>query len=72
MSWAWKRLLILLFLCQNFEDYVTWADDSKVRKHVMRYNDKLDDFDLLWVVNERLTCIWFVQKNITQKELSNQ
>jgi U3 small nucleolar ribonucleoprotein protein IMP3 len=29
------------------EDYVTWVDSSKVRKTVQKYNDKLDDFDLL-------------------------
>eukprot|EP00934_Nitzschia_sp_Nitz4_P004636 Nitzschia sp. Nitz4//scaffold191_size41780//25503//26048//NITZ4_007471-RA/size41780-processed-gene-0.48-mRNA-1//-1//CDS//3329540193//4626//frame0 len=29
------------------EDYVTWVDTSKVRRAVQKYNDKLDDFDLL-------------------------
>jgi U3 small nucleolar ribonucleoprotein protein IMP3 len=29
------------------EDYVTWVDTSKVRRTVQKYNDKLDDFDLL-------------------------
>mmetsp|Transcript_12060 Transcript_12060/g.33203 ORF Transcript_12060/g.33203 Transcript_12060/m.33203 type:complete len:182 (+) Transcript_12060:115-660(+) len=29
------------------EDYVTWVDSSKVRRTVAKYNDKLDDFDLL-------------------------
>lgn len=29
------------------EDYVTWVDTSKIKKHIMKYNDKLDDFDLL-------------------------
>ena len=32
---------------RNMEDFVTWVDSSKVRKTVQRYNDKLDDFDLL-------------------------
>jgi len=32
---------------RNLEDYVTWVDSSKIRRHVMKYNDKLDDFDLL-------------------------
>mmetsp|Transcript_3698 Transcript_3698/g.5379 ORF Transcript_3698/g.5379 Transcript_3698/m.5379 type:complete len:184 (+) Transcript_3698:150-701(+) len=32
---------------RNMEDYVTWVDSSKIRRHVMKYNDKLDDFDLL-------------------------
>lgn len=29
------------------EDFVTWTDSSRVRRAVDRYNDKLDDFDLL-------------------------
>jgi U3 small nucleolar ribonucleoprotein protein IMP3 len=29
------------------EDFVTWVDTSKIRRHVDKYNDRLDDFDLL-------------------------
>ena len=29
------------------EDFVTWVDTSKIRRKVLAYNDKLDDFDLL-------------------------
>lgn len=29
------------------EDFVTWVGGSKVRKGILRYRDKLDDFDLL-------------------------
>mmetsp|Transcript_75 Transcript_75/g.195 ORF Transcript_75/g.195 Transcript_75/m.195 type:complete len:182 (+) Transcript_75:209-754(+) len=32
---------------RNLEDYVTWVDASKIRRTVEKYNDKLDDFDLL-------------------------
>ena len=32
---------------RTFEDYVTWVDSSKIKKTIMRYNDKLDDYDLL-------------------------
>lgn len=32
---------------KSMEDYVTWVDSSKVRRAVHKYNDKLDDFDLL-------------------------
>jgi U3 small nucleolar ribonucleoprotein protein IMP3 len=32
---------------KSMEDYVTWVDASKVRRAVHKYNDKLDDFDLL-------------------------
>ena len=32
---------------KTFEDYVTWVDSSKIKRAVMTYNDKLDDFDLL-------------------------
>lgn len=32
---------------RSLEDFVTWADDSKIKRHIARYNNKLDDFDLL-------------------------
>lgn len=32
---------------RSMEDYVTWVDSSKIRRAVMRYNDQLDDYDLL-------------------------
>ncbi|TPX67884.1 hypothetical protein SpCBS45565_g03489 [Spizellomyces sp. 'palustris'] len=32
---------------RNMEDFVTWVDTSKIKRKIMKYNDKLDDFDLL-------------------------
>jgi U3 small nucleolar ribonucleoprotein protein IMP3 len=32
---------------RSLEDYVTWVDQSKIKRTVQKYNDKLDDFDLL-------------------------
>lgn len=32
---------------RTFEDYVTWVDSSKIKRVVMQYNDKVDDFQLL-------------------------
>ena len=32
---------------RNMEDFVTWVDDSKVNMTVRKYNDKLDDFDMM-------------------------
>ncbi len=32
---------------RNMEDFVTWVDTSKIRRNVMAYNDKVDDFELL-------------------------
>lgn len=32
---------------RNMEDFVTWVDSSKIKQHVMNYNDERDDFDLL-------------------------
>jgi U3 small nucleolar ribonucleoprotein protein IMP3 len=29
------------------EDFVTWVDTSKIKRAVLKYNDKLDDYDLL-------------------------
>ncbi|KAI9230204.1 MAG: 30S ribosomal protein S4 [Piptocephalis tieghemiana] len=32
---------------RSMEDFVTWVDTSKIKRKIMKYNDKLDDFDLL-------------------------
>ena len=29
------------------EDFITWVDDSKIGRKILKYNDKVDDFDLL-------------------------
>jgi len=34
-------------ISRSMEDFVTWVDSSKIRRTVQKYNDKLDDFDLL-------------------------
>lgn len=32
---------------RNMEDFVTWVDSSKVKRNILKYTEKLDDFDLL-------------------------
>ncbi|RQM08024.1 hypothetical protein DH86_00001346 [Scytalidium sp. 3C] len=32
---------------RNLEDFVTWVDGSKIKRNILRYREKLDDFDLL-------------------------
>lgn len=32
---------------RNMEDFVTWVDDSKIKRNIMKYRDEVDDFDLL-------------------------
>lgn len=32
---------------RNMEDFVTWVDSSKIKKKIMQYNERLDDYDLL-------------------------
>jgi len=32
---------------KNMEDFVQWTDTSKIRKKILTYNDKFDDFDFL-------------------------
>ncbi|EEP75978.1 U3 small nucleolar ribonucleoprotein protein IMP3 [Uncinocarpus reesii 1704] len=32
---------------RNLEDYVTWVDSSKIKRNILQYREKLDDFDLL-------------------------
>jgi len=32
---------------RSMEDFVTWVDGSKIKRTVHKYNDKLDDFDIM-------------------------
>jgi len=32
---------------RHMEDFITWVDSSKLKRTIARYNDELDDFDLL-------------------------
>nr|GEW43663.1 U3 small nucleolar ribonucleoprotein protein IMP3 [Tanacetum cinerariifolium] len=32
---------------RNMEDFITWVDTSKIKRKVMVYNDKLDDYDAM-------------------------
>lgn len=32
---------------RSMEDFVTWVDSSKIKRSILKYRDKLDDFDLL-------------------------
>lgn len=31
---------------RNLEDYLTWVDSSKIKRNVLKYKNKIDDFDL--------------------------
>lgn len=32
---------------RSMEDFVTWVDTSRIKRKVQKYNDRLDDYDLL-------------------------
>lgn len=32
---------------RNMEDFVTWVDSSKIKRNILKYRDRLDDFDLI-------------------------
>ncbi|CAN0901888.1 U3 small nucleolar ribonucleoprotein protein IMP3 [Linum grandiflorum] len=32
---------------RNMEDFITWVDTSKIRRKVLQYNNKLDDYDAM-------------------------
>ena len=34
---------------RSLEDYITWTDNSKIKAHVMKFNENLDDFQLLGI-----------------------
>ena len=32
---------------RSMEDFVTWVDSSKIKRNILKYRDRLDDFDLI-------------------------
>lgn len=34
-------------ITRSMEDFVTWVDSSKIKRNILKYREKLDDFDLL-------------------------
>jgi U3 small nucleolar ribonucleoprotein protein IMP3 len=32
---------------RSMEDFITWVNGSKIKRNILRYREKLDDFDLL-------------------------
>ncbi|KAI9636447.1 uncharacterized protein MKK02DRAFT_45154 [Dioszegia hungarica] len=36
-----------MLITRHMEDFVTWVDTSARKRTIMKYNDELDDFDLL-------------------------
>lgn len=32
---------------RKMEDFVTWVDTSSIRRKVLAYNERLDDYDIL-------------------------
>ncbi|KFK36630.1 hypothetical protein AALP_AA4G149200 [Arabis alpina] len=32
---------------RNMEDFITWVDSSMIKRKVLQYNDKLDDYDMI-------------------------
>jgi hypothetical protein len=41
------RIALANRLSRNMEDFVTWVDSSKIKRNILKYREKLDDFDLL-------------------------
>lgn len=33
---------------RNMEDFVTWVDTSKIRRKVLEYNERRDDYDSMY------------------------
>ncbi|XP_078448370.1 alpha-L RNA-binding motif/Ribosomal protein S4 family protein isoform X1 [Wolffia australiana] len=32
---------------RNMEDFITWVDSSKIKRKILEYNDRLDDYDAM-------------------------
>ena len=51
MDIPWLVLYVVksaFLVTRSMEDHITWVDSSKfIKRTVEKYNDRLDDFDLL-------------------------
>lgn len=36
-----------LLVTRQLEDHVGWIDNSSIKRKILKYNDKLDDYDLM-------------------------
>jgi len=36
-----------MLVTRSMEDYISWVDESKIKQKILRYNNMLDDFDLI-------------------------
>lgn len=36
-----------MLITRRMEDHITWVDTSARKRTIMKYNDELDDYDLL-------------------------
>jgi U3 small nucleolar ribonucleoprotein protein IMP3 len=44
---VFERAALLTEAARNMEDFITWIGSSKIKQNILKYRDKLDDFDLL-------------------------
>lgn len=51
---------------RTLEDFVTWVDSSKIRRHVMEYNNMVRDLELLQLrpVDINFACIFACRETI--------
>lgn len=36
-----------LLVTRQLEDHIGWVDNSSIKRKILKYNDKLDDYDLM-------------------------
>ena len=37
-----------MIVTRDMEDYVTWVDSSRIKRHIEKFNNQMDDYDLLF------------------------
>ena len=42
---ASEKAIIDLYCLRSLEDFVTWKETSKIRQHILEYNDERDDYE---------------------------
>lgn len=51
-----------LLVTRSLEDFVTWVDNSKIRKHVLEYNDLVSIVKFSHLNNSNDSCLYFSER----------
>ncbi len=63
-----------MIVTRQLQDHVGWVDNSSIKKKILKYNDKLDDYDLMnWIISDIFIClVFYAYFNINKYYLINK